>query len=82
MSRYFEGLPFEKVMINGKECYKSKDGCFYRIDEGKTFVAIECAANESDAKIDDFEDVDMFDKDTEKTDMTNVIRACLKELVA
>lgn len=82
MDRYFKGLPFEKVTINGTECYKSVNGCFYRIDEGKTFVAIECAGNEAEAKRDDFEDVDMFDKENENSDISESVRALLKELAA
>lgn len=82
MDRYFEGLPFEKVVINGMECYKSADGCFYRIEEGKTFVAIECASNEDDVKRDDFEDIDLFDKDNENSDISEDVRSFLKELVA
>jgi hypothetical protein len=58
MDKYFEGLPLKKVIIDGIECYKSDDGHFYRVDEGKTFVAIECSGDEYAVKINDFEDVD------------------------
>jgi hypothetical protein len=81
MDRYFEGLPFEKVTIGGTECYKSADGHFYRIDEGKTFVAVECAGDEAGAKRNDFEDVDLFDKETENSDLSEEVRSLLKELV-
>ena len=79
--KFFQGLPFEKVTIDGIECYKSTDGCFYRIEEGKTFVAIECASDEAGVKRDDFEDVDLFDKETENSDISGEVRAFLKELV-
>lgn len=82
MDKYFAGLPFEKVIIDGTECYKSSDGCFYRIDEGKTFVAIECANDEACVKGNDFEDVDLFDKVSEDSDISEDVRAVLKELVA
>jgi hypothetical protein len=82
VDRYFEGLPFEKVTIDGIECYKSADGCFYRIDEGKTFVAIECAGDEAGVKRNDFEDVDMFDKETDGSDLSEDVRLLLKELIA
>jgi hypothetical protein len=82
MDRYFEGLPFEKVTIEGIECYKSDDGRFFRIDEGKTFVALECAGDEHGVEINDFEDVDLFDKETEDSDMTGAIRSLLEELIA
>ena len=82
MDKYFEGLPFEKVTIYGIECYKSADGCFYRIEEGETFVAIECAGDEASVKKDDFEDIDLFDKETENSDISEDVRMFLKELVA
>ena len=47
-------------MIGDTECYKSADGCFYRIDEGNTFVAIEASENEEGVRRGDFEDVDLY----------------------
>lgn len=82
MERFFEGLPFEKVFIEGKECYKSPDGRFFRIDEGKTFIAIECAGDEKEVRLNWFEDYDMFDKDSVDTDMLDVIRSVLREIAA
>ena len=80
---YFEGLPFEKVVLYGKECYKSlTNGCFYRIDEGKTFIAIECAGDEEDIKKNNFEDVDLYDKVSCDDHMVEFIRSeliCLTE---
>ena len=80
MDKYFDGLPYEKVMIGDTECYKSADGCFYRIDEGNTFVAIEAAENEEEVRCGDFEDVDLYDKDTKDAGMVTTIRSVLKEL--
>jgi hypothetical protein len=80
MDKYFKGLPFEKVTLNGKDCYKGPDGCFYRIDERKKVIAVECAGDETKVEIDDFEDVDLFDKETEDSDMTVVVQSLLKEI--
>jgi hypothetical protein len=44
-------------------------------------VALECAGNEHDVEINDFEDVDLFAKKSKDSDMTEVIRSLLEELV-
>ncbi len=80
MDKYFDGLPYEKVMIGDTECYKSADGCFYRIDEGNTFVAIEVAENEEGVRCRDFEDVDLYDKDSKDAGMVATIRSALNDL--
>lgn len=80
MDKYFDGLPYEKVMIGDTECYKSADGCFYRIDEGNTFVAIEATENEEGVRCGDFEDVDLYDKDSKDAGMVATIRSALNDL--
>lgn len=80
MERYFKGLPFEKVTMGNIECYKAPDGSLYRIDEGKTFVAIESTDDENDARKNIFEDVDLFDKPTPDADLVDAVQSVLKEL--
>jgi hypothetical protein len=82
MDKYFNGLPFDKVTLYGRECYKGPDGCFYRVDEGDNLVALECAGNEHDVEINDFEDIDLFAKKSKDSDMSDAIRTLLMEVAS
>ena len=63
--KFFEGLDFEEVKMEYKfgkvKCYKGSDGGYYRVDHFSSCYVIEYAENEDEAKLNCFEDVDLYD---------------------
>lgn len=58
----FKGMGLKEIPINNEIMYQASNGHIYRVDEGETFVAIEYAENEEDAKRNAFDDADLFEK--------------------
>ena len=58
---FFVGTNLIPTKVGRKELYRSKSGVFYRISQGKRYIAIEFAENELEASNDVFDDVDLFD---------------------
>ena len=80
--KFFEGLDFEEYEFEypfgSKKCYKGKDGGFYRVDHfGNTYV-IEFAENEDEAKLNRFEDSELFDDSLSEDELIQNIRDTLK----
>ena len=61
--KFFEGLNFEKVELNGQTLYIGIENAYFRIDQGDGFMAIEYADTETEAKNNCFDDADLFDFD-------------------
>lgn len=83
--KFFDGLGFEEYEFEYpfglKKCYKGKDGGFYRVDHfGNTYV-IEFAENEDEAKLNRFEDSELFDGGLNEDELVQNIRDTLKEYV-
>lgn len=83
--KFFDGLDFEECEfeypLGSKKCYKGKDGGFYRVDHfGNTYV-IEFAENENEAKVNQFEDSDLFDDGLSEDELVQQIQDALKEYV-
>ncbi len=80
--RFFEGLGFEKYEMEyefGKQdCYKGPDGWFYRIDHFENNYVIESAENEDEARLNRFEDDDLYDDSKSDEEIIEAIRADLK----
>ena len=84
--KIFEELGFieyEFEYPTGKRmCYKGPDGGYYRIDHfGKSYV-IECAENEEDAKLNRFEDADLYADTFSRNELIVAIQADLRKYVA
>ena len=81
--RFFEGLGFEEIEMQygcGKEtCYKGPDGCFYRIDHFSGSYVIESAENEEEARLNQFEDDDLYDDTLPEEQLIADIQADLKK---
>lgn len=64
-AKFFEGLGFDEYEFKyafGKQiCYKGTDGGFYRIDHFSNLYVIEYAENEEEARLNRFEDADLYD---------------------
>lgn len=59
--RFFEGLDFEKVEISGQTLYRGVEGAYFRMDQRKSYIAIEAANTEDEARHNIFEDADLFE---------------------
>jgi len=81
--QFFEGLGFEETEMQygyGKEtCYKGPDGCFYRIDHFPGSYVIESAENEKEARLNQFEDDDLYDDTLPEEQLIADIQADLKK---
>lgn len=70
------------VIINGEQCFKTKNGCIFHVEKfpGSPAIVIEYAENEEEAKKNLFEDGDLFypDEMTEE----ELIEAMIKEIGA
>lgn len=79
---FFEGLGFEEIEMQygyGKEtCYKGPDGGFYRIDYFPGSYVIESAKNEEEARLNQFEDNDIYDDTVREEELLSMIQADLK----
>ena len=80
---FFKGLKFEKYEFEyqtGKRtCYKGVDGGYYRVDHfGKNYV-IECAENEDEAKLNQFEDADLYNDSLPIDELINLIQSDLEK---
>ena len=84
-SKFFAGLgfePFEMEYPFGKEtCYKGSDGGFYRVDHFSDVYVIEYAENEEEARLNRFEDDDLYDDSLPEEVLIAKIQADLKEYV-
>lgn len=82
---FFEGLDFQKCEFEypfgKKECYKGKDGCYYRIDYFNHNYVIETAENEDDAKLNRFEDDDLYEDTMANEKLVETIRLALIKYV-
>lgn len=83
--KFFEGLDFEKCEFEyefgKKECYKGADGGYYRVDHFGTSYVIEYAENEEEAKLNRFEDDDLYDDSMPEKELIAMIQKDLKEYV-
>jgi len=80
-SKFFYGLGFEELEINGTLCYKGPDGFCYRMDHFSQSYVIECAESPEDAKVNLFEDADLFDDDLPEAELIAQVQAALREYV-
>ncbi len=84
-SKFFAGLgfePFEMEYSYGKEMrYKGPDGGFYRVDHFSDVYVIEYAENEEEARLNRFEDDDLYDDSLPEEVLIAKIQADLKEYV-
>lgn len=82
---FFEGLGFQEYEFKyafGKQIsYKGPDGGFYRIDHFDSFYVIEYAENEYEARLNRFEDADLYDDTLSEEQLIADIQAALKEYV-
>lgn len=82
--RFFEGLGFEEIEMQygyGKRtCYKGPDGGFYRIDHFSDLYVIEYAENEEEARLNQFEDGDVYDDALPEDELISIIQADLKKV--
>lgn len=81
--KFFEGLCFEECEFEyafGKQtCYKGPDGGFYRIDHFSSLYVIEYAENEEEAKLNRFEDCDLYDDSLPEEQLIAEIQTDLKK---
>ena len=84
-NKFFEGLNFEmyefEYEFGKKECYKGTDGGYYRVDHFGTSYVIEYAENEEEAKLNRFEDDDLYDDSIPEKELIAMIQKDLKEYV-
>lgn len=80
-NKFFDGLGFEEVTINESVCFKGPDGWFYRMDHFSRSYVIECAENEELAKLNCFDDADLFDDDLPEDELVAKVQAALQEYV-
>ena len=78
--KFFAGLGgFEKYEFEypcGKYvCYRGPDGFFYRIDRFGDWYVVEDAENEEEARVNRFEDTDLFDADLDEAELVRQIQA-------
>ena len=82
---FFKGLGFEKHDFeygdNKINCYKGIDGGFYRVDHFRNSYVIEYAENEEEAKLNRFEDVDLYNDSLPKDNIINLIQSDLRKFV-
>lgn len=86
--RIFAELGFEQYEFKyeyngfkGDVCYKGPDGAFYRIDHFSNVYVIEDAENEDEAKLNMFEDADLFDDSIPEDELIKQIQKTLLEYV-
>jgi hypothetical protein len=83
--RFFEGLNFEKhefsYCYGNETCYKGPDGGFYRVDHFSNVYVIEYAENEEEARLNRFEDDDLYDDSLPEGEIIRQIQRDLKEYV-
>ena len=84
--KFFEGLNFEKCefeySFGTQSCYKGPDGGFYRIDHFGDSYVIEYAETEEDAKLNRFEDSDLYDDSLSEAQLIIDIQTDLKKYTA
>lgn len=80
--KFFSGLDFEQHELNGEICFRGSDGGFYRIDHFSNFYVIEYAENEEEARLNRFEDDDLYDDTLPEDKLIEQIQADLKKYVA
>lgn len=83
--KFFKGLDFQEYEFEytfGKQiCYKGPDNCFYRIDHFGNSYVIEYAENENEARLNRFEDADLYDDTVPEKQLASDIQADLKKYV-
>lgn len=83
--RFFEGLAFEKCKFEyefeKRDCYKGSDGGYYRVDHFGTSYVIEYAESEDEAKLNRFEDDDLYDDSIPEDELIAMIQKDLNEYV-
>lgn len=84
--KFFKGLGFEECEFEyptGKRtCYKGTDGDYYRIDHFGSSYVIECAENEEEAKLNQFEDADLYDDSLPTNELIDLIQSDLKKYIS
>lgn len=84
-AKFFEGLDFKECEFEyafGKQiCYKGPDDCFYRIDHFGNSYVIEYAENEDEARMNRFEDADLYDDTISEEQLITEIQTDLKKYV-
>lgn len=84
-TKFFEGLGFQECEFEyafGKQkCYKGPDGGFYRIDHFGSSYVIEYAENEGEARLNRFEDADLYDDTIPVKQLIADIQSDLKKYV-
>lgn len=73
----FKEYEFDYPTGKGK-CYKGSDGGYYRIDHFEKAYVIEYAENEKEAKLNQFEDADLYDDGVPIEKLIESIQADLK----
>ena len=81
-NKFFDGLGFEELEVNGTSCFKGPDGQFYRVDHFSRSYVIECAESMEDAEVNRFEDADLFDDDLPEAELIAQVQNSLREYVA
>ena len=80
---FFKGLDFEKHKFeygsDKRNCYKGIDGGYYRVDHFRNSYVIEYAENENEAKLNRFEDVDLYDDSLPKGKIISLIQSDLRK---
>lgn len=79
--KFFGGLCFEELYVNGTSCFKGPDGWLYRMDHFSRSYVIECAESMEDAKVNRFEDADLFDDDLPEAELIEQVQAALRDYV-
>ena len=83
--KFFDGLGFDEVEMEygyGKEvCYKGPDGAFCRVDHFGHSYVIEYAENEEEARLNRFEDADLYDDSLSEKQLIATIQSDLRKYV-
>lgn len=83
---FFNGLGFEECEFDyptGKrKCYKGTDGGYYRIDHFDKSYVVEYAENEKEAKLNQFEDCDLYDDGLPTDKLIELIQSDIKKYIS
>ena len=70
-----------KYEYGQENCYKGLDGGYYRVDHFGSLYVTEYAETEYEAKLNFFEDVDLYDDSLPEAELIAMIQKDLKEYV-
>lgn len=84
-SEFFDGLDATECIFEfgGEEivCYKGTNNDYFRIDHFSNFYVIEYAENEEEAKLNRFEDSELYNDSLPKEELINQIQTDLKQFM-